>query len=798
MADPVACRLEDLLDVSKLQEFFDSLNAAFPFPSAIIDNESNILTTTACQDVCTQFHRAHPECEVECRESDRYILSHIDEADPSVVYQCPRGMVDAATPILVGGKHLGNAFVGQLFLEKPDLEFFRAQAAKYGFDEDAYLEAVDRAPVLTREQLERNLAVAKEFTEILGAMGLERLQELEATTAQRDSQTRYRTILDAIGDAVFVLDVETGAVLEVNRSACEMYGYSSAEFRLIDFATLGSGQPPCAPDDAREWMLRAAEEGPQLFEWRARDKSGRLFWIEQTMRHATIGGQERLLVTTNDITLRQQGEIALEDSERRYRKLFDSAGDAIFIHDTEGRMLAVNATACERLGYTRNELLAMNIDAVDAPGHGVHVPERLTRIIAQERIAFESVHRRKDGSLVPTELNAQLITWEGRPAVMSIARDITERQRMEEALVRSSRTQGILNDVFRLSLEDLDLTALLQRTIDQMLTIPWLELLPRGAIFLAEGRTLRLMAHRGLAKPLLRACASVDFGRCLCGRAALTGEFVFVDHLDERHETAYEGMAPHGHYCVPILSAGEVMGVVCLYLPPGHEAQPGEREVLEAVASALAGILRRRRAEEALLESAVALRRTVDGAVAAMGALVETRDPYTAGHERRVTELAVALGAEMGLGADTLETLRLASAVHDIGKVAVPAEILNRPGRLSETELALIKVHPAAGADILASVEFGAPVADVVRWHHERLDGSGYPDGLVGEAIPREARIIAVADVVEAMASHRPYRPALGIEAALAEIAEGAGRLYDADVAAACARVFAAGFAFSE
>lgn len=794
----MACRLEDLLEVSKLQECFDSLNAAFPFPSAIIDNESNILTTTACQDVCTQFHRAHPECELECRESDRYILSHIDEADPSVVYQCPRGMVDAATPILVGGEHLGNVFVGQLFLEKPDLEFFRAQAAKYGFDEDAYLEAVDRAPVLTREQLERNLAVAKEFTEILGAMGLERLQELEATRAQRDSQTRSRTILDAIGDAVFVLDVETGAVLEVNRSACEMYGYSSAELRLIDFATLGWGQPPCAPDDVREWMLRAAEEGPQLFEWRARDKSGRLFWVEQTMRHATIGGQERLLVTTNDITLRQQGEIALEDSERRYRMLFDSAGDAIFIHDTEARMLAVNATACERLGYTEDEILAMTVDAVDASEQGAQVPERMARLVAQGRVAFETVHRRKDGSPVPTEVNAQLITWKGRPAVMSVARDITERQRMEEALVRSSRTQSILNDVFRLSIENLDLTTLLQRTLDQVLAIPWLELSPKGAIFLGEGRTLRLTAHRRLAKPLLRACASVDFGRCLCGRAALTGEFVFVDHLDECHEITYEGMSPHGHYCVPILSAGEVMGVICLYLRPGHGAQPGEREVLEAVASALAGILRRKRAEEALLESAVALRRTVDGAVAAMGALVETRDPYTAGHERRVMELAVALGAEMGLGADTLETLRLASAVHDIGKVAVPAEILTKPGRLSETEFALIKVHPAAGADILASVEFGAPVADIVRWHHERLDGSGYPDGLVGEAIPREVRIIAVADVVEAMASHRPYRPALGIEAALAEIAEGAGRLYDADVAAACARVFAAGFAFSE
>jgi hypothetical protein len=130
------------------------------------------------------------------------------------------------------------------------------------------------------------------------------------------------------------------------------------------------------------------------------------------------------------------------------------------------------------------------------------------------------VHRRKDGSPVPTELNAQLITWEGRPAVMSIARDITERRRMEEELLRSSRTQSILNDVFRLSIEDLDLTALLQRTLDQVLAIPWLELSPLGAIFLTEGRTLRLMVRRGLAKPVLRACARVDFGRCLCGRAA--------------------------------------------------------------------------------------------------------------------------------------------------------------------------------------------------------------------------------------------------------------------------------------
>ena len=141
--------LRDLLDIPRLQELFESLNDAFPFPSAVIDNDGAILTATAWQDVCTKFHRVDPASELECRESDRYIYSHLGDGDPSVVYRCPHGMVDAATPIMVGGLHLGNVFVGQLFLESPDPIFFRAQAAKYAFDEDAYLAAVERVPVLT-------------------------------------------------------------------------------------------------------------------------------------------------------------------------------------------------------------------------------------------------------------------------------------------------------------------------------------------------------------------------------------------------------------------------------------------------------------------------------------------------------------------------------------------------------------------------------------------------------------------------------------------------------------------------
>jgi len=207
-------------------------------------------------------------------------------------------------------------------------------------------------------------------------------------------------------------------------------------------------------------------------------------------------------------------------------------------------------------------------------------------------------------------------------------------------------------------------------------------------------------------------------------------------------------------------------------------------------------ITERRRAEQVRNEHAERLRRTVEGAVLAMGSAVERRDPYTAGHERRVTQLAEAIGRELGLDDERLEGIRLAGSVHDIGKIGVPAEILSKPGRLRDYEFSLVKRHPAVGAEILQPIEFVQPVAQFVLQHHERMDGSGYPSGLRGEEILLEARILAVADVFEAMASHRPYRPALGDAVALDEIRAGAGTRYDADVAAACERIISAGFSF--
>ncbi len=196
---------------------------------------------------------------------------------------------------------------------------------------------------------------------------------------------------------------------------------------------------------------------------------------------------------------------------------------------------------------------------------------------------------------------------------------------------------------------------------------------------------------------------------------------------------------------------------------------------------------------EMLLQTTERLRRSLAGTVQAISMAVEVKDPYTSGHQRRTADLARAIAGEMGFSEDRTDFVRTVSTVHDIGKISVPAEILSKPTKLTHIEFSLIKTHSQSGYDILKDIEFPWPVAEVILQHHERMNGSGYPNGLKGEAILLEARILAVADVVEAIASYRPYRPALGIDVALEEIKKNRGILYDAGVTDACLRLFGKG-----
>ena len=210
---------------------------------------------------------------------------------------------------------------------------------------------------------------------------------------------------------------------------------------------------------------------------------------------------------------------------------------------------------------------------------------------------------------------------------------------------------------------------------------------------------------------------------------------------------------------------------------------------IKYVFNAARDITQRKAAEKELQYSYERLKKTLDGFIGTIATMSETRDPYTAGHQRQVSRLAHAMAGEMQLDPNICESIRIAGVLHDIGKLSIPAEILSKPGKLSNAEFAIIKRHPEVGSDILKTIEFPWPICGIVSQHHERLDGSGYPGGLTGENICLEAKILAVADVVEAMASHRPYRPSLGIDVALDEVVKNKGTKYDIDAVDACVRL---------
>jgi HD-GYP domain-containing protein (c-di-GMP phosphodiesterase class II) len=195
-------------------------------------------------------------------------------------------------------------------------------------------------------------------------------------------------------------------------------------------------------------------------------------------------------------------------------------------------------------------------------------------------------------------------------------------------------------------------------------------------------------------------------------------------------------------------------------------------------------------AEEELQRTLEILKKSVGVTIQVMVSAVEARDPYTAGHQLRSANLACAIAAEMGLPQDAIDAINMAGSIHDIGKLSIPTEILTKPTKLTNLEYSLIKEHPSSGYEMLKNVESPWPLAQIVHQHHERMDGSGYPQNLKGDEILIESRVLAVSDVVEAMASHRPYRPALGIEAALEEIEKNKGILYDSVVVDACLKLF--------
>lgn len=289
---------------------------------------------------------------------------------------------------------------------------------------------------------------------------------------------------------------------------------------------------------------------------------------------------------------------------------------------------------------------------------------------------------------------------------------------------------------------------------------------------------------------------------CPTGKAILSREPVVINNiLNHPDNLAWRGEALKRGYgsviALPLISNGGTFGALTIFAEEPDVFLPEDvNHLMDLAGNLVYGIVAlhtrtaRHRAEIEVKKNLNKLQQTLGAIIQVLEKTVEVRDPYTAGHQRRVADLARSIAAEMGFSQDRIDGIRIAGIIHDIGKIYVPAEILSKPRRLTTYEFNLVKTHSQVGYDILKSIEFPWPVANIVLQHHERLNGSGYPNKLMHDNILIEARILGVSDVVEAMASHRPYRPALGLDAALKEVADHKGSLYDPDVVEICTRLF--------
>jgi PAS domain S-box-containing protein len=653
-------------------------------------------------------------------------------------------------------------------------------------------------------------------TSVLQALENKRL-EVQSHRNKEDlfnSELRLRTIFETEPECIKILD-NCGRLLEMNPAGLAMLEADSLEEAqqksLVDYVDPESR-------DAFISLHRKVMNGESgIFEFRITGLKGTPRWLET---HAVPmcdanGKVEFLLGVTRDITEHKRADATIRTSRDLLRSVVENTPMRVFWKDRELRYLGCNTAFARDAGMSHPQELYGKDD------FQLGWREQAELYRADDKLVMDSgipVLGREEPQTTPDGQTIWLRTSkvplrdaEGMiNGVLGMYEDITVHKLAEVKLEHSIRALATLSEVNRHLVHVGDeqglLSAICQTIVSQQgYRMAWVGYLEQD-----EAKTIRPVAKAGFEDGYLESIGSIVWADTSGGlgpasKAARSGEVQIAQDIrnsgiliPRQNEAIRRGYA--SIIALPLVIEGKVFGVMSIYSEHADSFNPEESRLLEEMAGDLAfGIntlhVRQERdlAQQQIREHLAKLQENLDDTVKAISTIVEMRDPYTAGHETRVAELAVVIAKEMGLPDDQIRGLHLAGEVHDLGKVQIPAEILSKPGKLNQIEYNLVKVHPQAGYDILKGIDFPWPIAQMVLQHHERLDGSGYPQGLKGDAILLEARILCVADVVEAMSSHRPYRPELGIDSALDEIKRGSGSIYDPAVAEACLKVFAAG-----
>jgi response regulator RpfG family c-di-GMP phosphodiesterase len=398
-------------------------------------------------------------------------------------------------------------------------------------------------------------------------------------------------------------------------------------------------------------------------------------------------------------------------------------------------------------------------------------------------------------------------------AYNDLQNEVSVRKMAEEMLSRINLELTMLSECIHAVVRAVDELELMREICRIIVEVGGYEMAWVGFAEHDEEKSVKPIAWMGNEQGYLETIKISWFdnerGRGPTGTSIRTGESVVIDNIKEdpklvlwRDDAVKRGF--HSAIALPLKNNGLVIGVLTIYASEPKAFDKSETQRLIGLADDLAyGIfalrtrIERIQAGEQIELHVEKLQKALSGTIEVVASTVEVRDPYTAGHQRRVAMLAKAMAEFMDLSASQIEGIYMAGVVHDLGKIYVPAEILSKPSRLNDIEFNLIRTHSQVGYDLLKTIDFPWPIAQIVHQHHERLNGSGYPQGLSDGQILVEAKILSVADVVEAMASHRPYRPARGIDLALDHIQEESGNLYDTQAVNSCLKLFTeTGFAF--
>jgi PAS domain S-box-containing protein/putative nucleotidyltransferase with HDIG domain len=566
----------------------------------------------------------------------------------------------------------------------------------------------------------------------------------------RKSELKYRTVVENATEMIWQLDRE-GNFVFFNKCAEKISSLKSDDWKGRQYT------PAIHPDDlekVRNVFIDTLSGNTNEYEVRILVAEGIVELMVQTLPIYTDGEIAGTLSFGRNITEEKRSERALKESEKRYRTLLNNVPIGVFrstIGSKGGTYLSVNTVLVKMFGYENSDNMIKT--RVSECYHNKKDRNTFITSISREGSVsgYEVQFKRKDGSSFWGSLSAKAVRDENNKIRYfdGVLEDITERKIIQEALRESEERY--------------------RRLLDHN---------PAAIVVHVKGKIVYVNK------------ASLDLVAASSPEDALGKQVFNFVHPDYR-EIVLERIKQcqvDGKFSKPIEEKflrldGKSVDVEVTAIPITYQGEPASQVVFWDITS-------RKQVEDSIQSNLNELHKTLKGTVDALSSAVETRDPYTAGHQREVAVIACAVAEEMGLPEDLIEGLRVASLLHDIGKIKIPAEILSKPTILTDIEYELIKTHPQAGQEILKTISFPWPVGEIVLQHQERMDGSGYPNNLKGDEICMEARILGVVDVVEAMCSHRPYRSSRGIEEAIKEIKQNRGKLYDAKVVDACLRLF--------